>query len=391
MNLQAETPESLLARLPLLTLPEARKIVAAVHRDEGLSAIPQGVRRIAFDAVRREALLPALEVTSERRSALDPFRVYTLRSPEGGVIETVRIPLEKAGRFSVCVSSQVGCALGCGFCATGRLGLSRNLHVWEIVEQVRIVKRSLREDALSTTANALDGAVVAPNAVGKPAPPRVHGVVFQGMGEPMANLERVLRAIRVLTDPCALAIDARQITVTTAGLPAGILQLARDARNVRLGWSIFSARPKVREAHMPIARSHAIADVVAAGIEHAKRTNLAPMWAVTPLAGVNDTRADAEALGALFTHFFDATRIRPTLRLVPYNPIGDNDPFQRQVKEELERFRDDLRTAGIGAKLRYSGGSDVQAACGQLAAAGHDSPGKSVAKNQKSLPLVPNS
>src|SRR6185437_11861584 len=107
---------------------------------------------------------------------------------DGHVVETVRIPLETRGRFSVCVSSQVGCALACAFCATGRMGLKRNLETWEIIEQVRIVKRGLRE---------LD-----PRS-------RVHGVVFQGMGEPMANLDRVLAAIDVMMAPSALAIDAR--------------------------------------------------------------------------------------------------------------------------------------------------------------------------------------
>src|SRR5205085_3533399 len=135
----------------------------------------------------RVGVVPRLEVVSERRSAVDPFVKYVLRAGDGSVLETVRIPLERAGRYSVCVSSQVGCALACAFCATGRMGLQRNLETWEIVEQVREVRRTLREGE------------------------RVHGVVFQGMGEPLANLDRVLQAIAVLTDPCARPVDARAI------------------------------------------------------------------------------------------------------------------------------------------------------------------------------------
>ncbi len=173
------------------------------------------------------------------------------------------------GRFSACVSSQAGCALACAFCATGRLGLSRNLEVWEIVEQVRLLRATLGPGE------------------------RIHGVVFQGMGEPLANVDRVIAAIRVMNDPCALAIDSRAITVCTSGLPSGIRQLAREVPKVRLGLSIGSARPAVRRRLMPIDAAHSLEDVLAAAEEHARATGLAPMWAVTPLAGVNDTDDDA--------------------------------------------------------------------------------------------------
>jgi 23S rRNA (adenine2503-C2)-methyltransferase len=357
MQLQGETPLSLKERIPSLTDQESRRIVSSMHRGLPLGQIPEGVRRISHNAVLALATVPELTLVSERRSALDPFRILTLESPLGGIFETVRIPLEKAGRFSVCVSSQVGCALACSYCATGRLGLTRNLEVWEIIEQVRMVRRDLE------------------------APARVHGVVFQGMGEPCANLDRVLAAIRVMSDPSALAIDARQITVTTSGLPAGIVRLAREARNVRLGFSLFSARQSVREQYMPIAKTHALPQVFEASVLHATETNLAPMWAITPLAGINDSEADALALGELMQAFVARTGIRPTLRLVPYNSVGENDPFRRQTAEELELFRAALRVANVGSKMRYSGGSDVQAACGQLAS----NDGKT---RQKRLPLV---
>lgn len=341
--LQAMTPEELAAAVPPMTVAEARKIVAAVHREEPTDGPLGGVRRIVLAAMRAVTSTPTLEIAREEASALDPFQKVALRTGDGHLIETVRIPLERAGRFSVCVSSQVGCALGCRFCATGRMGLVRNLEAWEIVEQVRVVRRTLPPGA------------------------RVHGVVFQGMGEPMANLDRVLQAIRVMSDPCALAIDARNITVTTSGLPAGIRRLAAEAKKVRLGLSISSARQSTRRSLMPIAAAHSVDEVYAACVHHAEITGLSPLWAVTPLAGVNDTEEDAQALAALLQRFVLDTGRRPRLTVVPYNNIGGDDPYLRQSAAEESRFRDRLAVLGTPPKKRYSGGSDIQAACGQLA------------------------
>ena len=341
LALQAVTPTGLAARVPGVSLAEARKIVAMVHRDEPVAA-SSAVRRAAADAVRAAGAVPALEVRREEASAIDPFVKYVLGLGDGAVIETVRIPLEKPGRFTVCVSSQVGCALACRFCATGRLGLRRNLEAWEIVEQVRVVRRRL------------------------PAPARVHGVVFQGMGEPLANLDRVLEAIAVLQDPCALRVDARNVTVCTAGLPEGIRRLARAAPEVRLGWSIGSALGETRRALMPIARAHPDDEVLDAVIEHARVTGHSPMWAVTLLDGVNDGDEHARALAARAAAFVAATGRRPRLSVIPYNPTGPGDPFTRSRRED--GFRAVLAAAGVPSHRRYSGGADVAAACGQLAA-----------------------
>ncbi len=373
LALQALTPDRLAAEVPEVTLAEARKLIAQVHRGEPIHA-SSSVRRAAADAVRARGHTPTLEVVVESASAIDPFVKYLLASNvdargndrDAGIdrdaprtiderdrFEAVRIPLEVAGRFTVCVSSQVGCALGCAFCATGRLGLRRNLHAWEIVEQVRIVRARLahhRRDVSDASA-----------PLG-----RVHGVVFQGMGEPLANLDNVLQAIAVMTDPCALGIDARAITVCTAGLPGGIRRLAREAPNVRLGLSISSAITAHRKRVMPIADKHDFDDVIAACEEHARETGHAPMWAVTLLAGVNDSDADADALAARATAFVAATGKRPRITLLDYNAIGDGDPFTRSGR--LGVFRDALSAAGLPSHRRYSGGSDVAAACGQLAA-----------------------
>jgi 23S rRNA (adenine2503-C2)-methyltransferase len=342
LPLQALTPDAL-ARACGLQLAEARKVVAAVHRGEPIEAA-QGVRRVALQAVRALGSVPTLEVRAVRRSALDPFVKLALATADGHVIETVRIPLERAGRFSVCVSSQAGCALACAFCATGRLGLARNLETWEIVEQVRLIRGTL-ESARTE---------------------RVHGVVFQGMGEPLANVDRVIDAIRVMCDPSALAIDARNMTVCTSGLPTAIRRLARELPKVRLGLSIASARPEVRRSLMPIDAAHPLDEVLDAAEEHARVTGLAPMWAVTPLSGVNDTDDDARALAERIRRFESSSGVRPRLSVVPYNAIDvpGADPFERG---DVARFVASLAEHGVRAHLRYSGGSDVAAACGQLA------------------------
>lgn len=359
MALQGMTPIEL-ARAFDVPLEDARRIVAQVHRDEDVSTPSSIIRRVSREKVAARGSVPTLEVTAERRSRLDPFVKYALRTHDGHVIETVRIPLEHPGRFSVCVSSQVGCALACTFCATGRMGLSRNLESWEIVEQVRVVRRGIARDARERRAD--DG----PNA---PPSSRVHGVVFQGMGEPLSNLDRVLAAIAVMQDPSALAIDARAITVCTSGLPTGIRRLSLEAPKVRLGWSIASARRDVRRRLMPIDRAHDLTDVFEAVVAHTKETGLAPMWAVTLLAGVNDTREDAEALADLVLSFRDRTGASPRLSIIPYNRIDDaSDPFERTTTDAEQTFRDVLAARSVFTHKRYSGGSDVAAACGQLAA-----------------------
>lgn len=345
LPLQSLTPEALQAALPIATLPEARKIVSAVHRDEPIERPIAEVRRVTMDALRAGFHVPTLEVHDEVASALDPFRKLVLRTPAGELVETVRIPLEKPGRFSVCVSSQVGCALACAFCATGRMGLRRNLETWEIVEQVRHVRRTLGEGQ------------------------RVHGVVFQGMGEPLANLSRVVEAVHVLSEPSALQIDGRAITVCTSGLPTGIRRLARELPKVRLGISIGSALPGARAAIMPIDRSHPFEEVLDAAVEHARITGHSPMWAVTLLEGVNDGEEHAIALADAVLRFTERSGIRPRVSVIPYNEIGD-DPFRRASTEREDAFRAAMRARGVGTHKRYSGGGDVAAACGQLAAQG---------------------
>jgi len=346
--LQAITSDSLQQAIPGITIEEARKIVSVVHRTNSLPKSVRAVRRASLETVRAEGIIPGVGIRTIQKSKTDPFVKYALEMPDGVIVETVLIPLERAGRFSVCVSSQAGCGLACAFCATGRIGLRRNLEAWEIVEQVRIVR------------NGLDRA----------RHQRVHGIVFQGMGEPLANVESVLQAIRVLCDPSALAIDGRTITVCTAGVPDGIRRLGRETPKVRLAISIGSARSEVRRSLMPIDRVHPLETVLAAAADHARLTGLAPMWAVTLLASVNDSPGDARALAAAAASFTEKAGMKPQISIVPYNSISpaEREPYGRSDDETETAFRKVLREEGFASRKRYSGGSDVQAACGQLAA-----------------------
>jgi 23S rRNA (adenine2503-C2)-methyltransferase len=241
----------------------------------------------------------------------------------------------------VCISSQVGCALACAFCATGQMGLVRNLEAWEMIDQVRAVRADL------------------------PQAGRVHGLVFQGMGEPLANLDRVVRAVRVLSEPCGLAIDQRNVTVCTSGLPAAIRRLASELPHARLGISIGDARPGKRAKLMPIDDTHPLDEVLEAAGEHATITGYAPMWAYTLLAGVNDGAEAAAALADRALAFAARFAIRPRVSLIPYNDV-DGAPFTRSSAQTLDAFRGVLGARSVGSIVRYSGGGDVGAACGQL-------------------------
>lgn len=345
--LQAITPEDLVQAVSGITLQEARKIISAVHRSDFLPASVRMTRRASVEAVRIAGSIPRLVIQEVYRSAIDPFVKYALVTPDKLSIETVRIPLEHHQRFSACVSSQAGCGLACAFCATGKMGLRRNLESWEIIEQARTIKRDL-------------------NCTKRQ---RLHGIIFQGMGEPLANINNVTKAIEVLSEPCALAIDSRNITVCTAGIPDGILQLAREAPNVRLAISIGSPRAKIRSKLMPISKVFPLEATLEAAVEHTRLTSLAPMWALTLLDGINDTEDDARLLAGLALDFTRRTGIRPRISTIAYNPTGPagHDIFSPTSFERERAFRSVLHGFGLATHRRYSGGGDINAACGQLA------------------------
>jgi 23S rRNA (adenine2503-C2)-methyltransferase len=189
------------------------------------------------------------------------------------------------------------------------------------------------------------------------------------MGEPMANFERVRAAIEVMRNPCGMSIDARNITVSTVGLPSGIRRLAKELPNVRLAWSIGSARSEVRTSLMPINSAHPLEETFRACVEHAKATRLSPLWALTLLAGKNDSDEDAIALAKLVQRFRDDSGHSPRVSVIPYNAIdAEADPYQRVSDPVEAHFRAVMKEHGVSTHKRYSGGGDVAAACGQLAA-----------------------
>ncbi len=335
-HLRSHTPESLQARFADLglSLPVARRIVQrAVFEDrddlDGVRGLSNAMRR----AIEARTHVARLQVVDRRQSRLDPFVKYLFSAPDGRAFESVRIPLERP-RFSVCISSQVGCALGCAFCETGRLGFTRNLEPWEMVEQVLAVRRESPERPVT-------------------------GVVFQGQGEPFQNYDNVMRAAAILRDPCGGRLRGDRITLSTVGLPALIERYTDEGHPYRLILSLSSAFQERRERLLPVGQRHDVAALAAAMRRHAARRGGPVHLAWVLMSGVNSAPAEAAELARLFP----ATRLRVSV-------IDVNDPsgaFQRADDVERGRFLEALRAHGIAFVRRYSGGPDIHAACGMLA------------------------
>ena len=343
--IQGSLPEELAAQLGC-KLSEVRRVVSAVYRKDkrDLGGDMVQVSKHTRRELAEKCHVGVLEILAQQSSKLDPFVKLALRTTDGHIVETVRIPLEHEGRYSVCVSSQVGCALGCKFCKTTQGGVVRNLAAWEIVEQVRLVRLSL------------------------PAGARVSSVVFMGMGEPLANLASVIQAIRILSEPSCLAIDQKGMTVCTSGLPNGIARIKDAKLRVRIGLSIGSAIPEQRRALMPIDKTYPLSQAVDALVDYTQSSGQSQMLAYTLLSGVNCSAAHAAALRELALDLGRRSGRMPRLSLIAYNPLGESDPFRRASDEEAEAFRLQLVSAGFPVVRRYSGGADIDAACGQLSA-----------------------
>lgn len=340
LRLQGFTPERLVAQLgaDVISLGDARKVIAHCVQRGGDVADVEGVKKTLRARLAAEVPAGRLEVVSRQGSQEDPFVKFLLRSEDGAEFETVRIPLERAGRFSVCVSSQVGCAMGCGFCATARMGLTRGLHAWEIVAQVQTVAQELRRTG--------EG--------------RVHGVVFQGMGEPLHNLDGVLPALEAISDPCGLAVDGRNVTVCTVGIIPGIERLREHPTRARLAISVTSARAALRRSLIPMEGKYPIAEVIEAARRYREKKGYLVMLAYVLLGGVNTTDDEAEALKELLA------RMPARLSLIDWNPVEGID-LRPPTEDERSRFHDQLAKLGVPVVRRYSGGKDIDAACGQLA------------------------
>jgi 23S rRNA (adenine2503-C2)-methyltransferase len=241
-------------------------------------------------------------------------------------------------RHTLCISSQAGCAVGCPFCATGELGYERDLETAEIVDQVRHAARLLAADGRHLT-----------------------NVVFMGMGEPLLNLDRVLEAIAALNDPQRFGIGARHITLSTSGVVPGIRRLTALGPQFTLAVSLHAARDALRDVLVPLNRRWPVAEVVEAAREHARATGRRVTYEVTMIDGINDTDADADALAALLRDE------HAHVNLIPMNPVA-HTPWQGTPLPAIERFAARLTAAGIATTIRFNRGTEIGAACGQLAA-----------------------
>jgi 23S rRNA (adenine2503-C2)-methyltransferase len=339
--LKDHTADELHARLAGLGVTPrlARRLQAAVVR-RGAGEVPATLPEVSprlLARVRDAVTVPRLTLLDRVVSPRDGFTKYLFRGTGPEPFEAVRIPLlhrPHDPKYVVCVSSQVGCALGCAFCATARLGFRRNLAAWEIVDQVVRVQAD--------------------------SPHPVRGVVFMGMGEPLLNYERVMRAARILSEPCGMAVDAKAITVSTVGIVPMIRRFTAERRPYRLVVSLSSADPGRRRELLPVEDSHPLPELVAALWEYHRATGRRVTLAWTLIAGVNTRPEDARRLAEL-------TAGLP----VKIDLIDVNDPtgrFRPPDAAELNAFRDALRAElGMPVVRRYSGGQDVSAGCGMLA------------------------
>ncbi len=320
-----------LARALDIRLEDARRILGAVVGRGGTARQARNVRR---EVLARAAALSHERLRVEAvADARDGFRRYLFGLRDGLRVESVRIPLFQS-HYTLCLSSQAGCALGCAFCATGRLGLLRSLESWEMVAQFLEVRRESDRP--------------------------ITGAVFMGQGEPFHNYEAVLRAAYVLCDPAGGGVDARRISISTAGVIPMIRRYTAEGHKFRLCVSLNAATSAKRAALMPLEKGHPLEELVAAVREHAAARGRVTLEYVM-MAGVNVAPEDAADLGRL-------------LRGIPVrlNPIAVNDPtgrFRPPDHAEWKAFRDALARELPGQPVvrRYSGGGDAHAACGMLA------------------------
>lgn len=316
---------------------QLQSAILARGASEVPTAMPEISKRLLME-IRARTMIPQLELVDKVVSPQDGFAKYLFRGEGKGEFEAVRIPLlhrEDDRKYVICVSSQVGCALACAFCATGRLGFQRNLATWEIVDQVIQIQAD--------------------------SPHPVRGVVFMGMGEPFLNYDRVIRAAQIFSESCGMAIASKAITISTVGVVPAIRRFTAEKQPYRLIFSLTSAHSRLRKELLPIEGTFPLPELFAAIREYHAATGIRVTLAWTMLRGINTRREDAVALAELVGD------LPVILDLIDVNDATGQ--FQRAEADEVAAFRDHL-TAELGQPVqrRYSGGHDIQAACGMLAA-----------------------
>jgi len=306
-----------------------RALTGSLVRDwEEATSLPQGLRVV----LNEKASAAVLDLQRTWR-ATDGTRKYLFYTNDAHAIETVMIP--EKGRHTVCISSQVGCPMACKFCATGLLGIKRNLKSREIAEQVFVAARDI-------------------------APERVSNVVVMGMGEPMLNYKATLGALKILNDPDGFGLAARHIAVSTSGLVDKIRRFADEPEQFHLAISLHTPFDDERREIMPVAARYAIPELMDAARYFVTRTRRKLFFEYTLLAGVNDQSRHVEALAGLLDHPLYH------LNLLRFN--WTDTGFSATSKTDARRFLSHARELGLSATLRPSRGQDIDAACGQLAA-----------------------
>jgi 23S rRNA (adenine2503-C2)-methyltransferase len=309
---------------------------------EEATALPKRLRA----ALSEEAPAAALDLVRASR-ATDGTRKYLFKTRDGHPIETVMIP--ERDRRTVCISTQVGCPMACSFCATGLLGIKRNLKAREIAEQVFVAARDV-------------------------APERITNVVVMGMGEPMLNYKELMLALRVLNDADGFGLAARHIAVSTSGLVDKIRRFADEPEQFHLAISLHTPFEGERRELMPVASRHPIPELMNAARYYAESTRRKLFFEYTLLSGVNDQPHHAEALAELLDHPLYH------LNLLRFN--WTDTGFAATPRREAKEFLRYARELGLSATLRPSRGQDIDAACGQLAA-------KDLRSPRATVPLAP--
>jgi 23S rRNA (adenine2503-C2)-methyltransferase len=301
---------------------------------EEMSDLPQALRKRLAQEFRFDNLETVRVLGSK-----DTTRKFLFRLGDENLIESVLIPAspalygERSDRRTICVSTQVGCAYGCKFCASGLDGFSRNLDASEIVQQLLAVEKATGE--------------------------RIDNVVFMGMGEPLANFSNVVRAIRIINAPWGLEIGARHITISTGGLAPQIRKLADEPLQSRLAISLHGATDEVRNRIMPVNRKYNLTTLLDACAYYASRKKQRIYFEYILISGVNDSEEQAHLLAG------HAHRIGARINLIPYNTVAGLE-WSRPSREMQERFLSIVRSHGVVATLRREKGHDIEAACGQL-------------------------
>jgi len=329
---------------------------------DAMTNLPKPLR----DHLRAGYALNAIEL-ARKQGARDTTQKFLWRLNDGAFVESVLIPAspalygEASDRHTLCVSTQVGCAYGCKFCASGLDGWKRNLRVEEIVDQVLAVERWNADQNVQSLDAACPPKGTSPlRQPLKTAPSRlINNLVIMGMGEPLANYDNLLKALKILNAPWGGGIGARKITISTSGLAPQIRKLADEPLQFRLAISLHGATDATRNKIMPVNRKYPLSELVAACEYYQQKKERMITLEYILIAGVNDSLGETKPLAAL------ARRLKAKVNLIPYNAV-DGLEWRRPTEKAQEDFLASLEKQDVIATLRREKGHDIDAACGQL-------------------------